>query len=118
MCYQILPTELRLKFRSTRYSTRQQTLNSQTQDSLRLSLNAVGHVRFVKGNHKERCKSRCCTKLQREIRVSEKCFLCRSLVFCKTCSKCQTCCSKSACRGKTSKFLANLAGSGCRSESC
>ena len=63
------------------------------------------------------CKSRYCTKLQREIKVCEKCFLCRSLVFCNHCTKCQTCCSKSAGRGKTSKFLANLAGSGCRSES-
>ena len=55
--------------------------------------------------------------IQREIKICEKCFLCRSLVFCNHCKKCQTCFSKSACRGKTSKFLANLAGSGCRSES-
>ena len=40
-----------------------------------------------------------------------------SLVLCKTCNKCQTCCTKSACRGQTSKLLANLVGSGCRSES-
>ena len=44
-------------------------------------------------------------------------FLCRSIVFCKTCNKCPTCCLKSACRGQTSKLLANLAGTGCRSES-
>ena len=37
--------------------------------------------------------------------------------MCKTCSKCQKCCLKSDCRGKTSKLLANLAGSGCRSQS-
>ena len=37
--------------------------------------------------------------------------------LCKTCNKCQTCCTKSACRGQTSKLLANLAGSGCQSES-
>ena len=66
---------------------------------------------------KERCKSRYCTKLERKIKVCEKCFLCRSLVFCQYCTKCQTCCSKSTCRGKTAKFLANLAGSGCRSKS-
>ena len=59
-----------------------------------------------------------CTNLQREIKVCEKCFLCQSLVFCKYCTKCQTCCSKSTCRGMTSKFLANLVGSGCQSESC
>ena len=43
--------------------------------------------------------------------------LCHSIVLCKSCDKCQTCCNKSACRGQTSKLLANLAGSGCRSES-
>ena len=34
-----------------------------------------------------------------------------------TCNKCQKCCTKSACRGQTSKLLANLAGYGGRSES-
>ena len=34
-----------------------------------------------------------------------------------TCKKCQKCCLKSAYRGETSKLLANLAGSGCRSKS-
>ena len=38
-------------------------------------------------------------------------------MLCKSCNKCQTCCNKSACRGPTSKLLANLAGPGCRSES-
>ena len=40
------------------------------------------------------------------------------MVLCSTCNKCRKCCLKSACRGQTSKLLANLAGSGCRSESC
>ena len=44
--------------------------------------------------------------------------MCHSIVLCKTCNKCQKCCTKSACRGETSKLLANLAGSGCQSESC
>ena len=39
---------------------------------------------------KERCKSRHCKTLQREIKICEKCFLCRSIVFCKTCNKCPT----------------------------
>ena len=59
------------------------------------------HVRFL-------------SKLQ--IKICERCFLHRSIVFCKTCNKCPTCCLKSTCRGQTSKLLANLAGSGCRSE--
>ena len=46
-----------------------------------------------------------------------KCFLCHSIVLCSTCNKCQKCCFKSACRDKTSKLLANLVGSGGRSES-
>ena len=33
------------------------------------------------------------------------------------CNKCQKCCLIFDCRGQTSKLLANLAGSGCRSES-
>ena len=49
---------------------------------------------------------------------SEKCFLCHSIVLCSTCNKCQKCCFKSACRGQTSKLLANLAGSGGRSKGC
>ena len=42
--------------------------------------------------------------------------MCHLIVLCSTCNKCQKCCLKSACRGQTSKILANLAGSGCRSE--
>ena len=47
---------------------------------------------------------------------SERYFLCHSIVLCSLCNKCQKCCLKSACRGQTSKLLANLAGSGCQSE--
>ena len=43
--------------------------------------------------------------------------MCHSIVLCSTCNKCQKCCLKSTCRGQTSKLLAILAGSGCRSES-
>ena len=41
---------------------------------------------------------------------------CHSIVLCQTCNKCQKCCPKSTCRDQTSKLLANLAGSGCRSK--
>ena len=69
---------------------------------------------------KERSKSRIdrCKVERWSIKICHRCFFCHSLVLCKTCNKCQTCCTKSACRGQTSKLLANLAGSGCRSESC
>ena len=68
---------------------------------------------------KERIKSRVSRlSLQKlQIKVCEKCFLCHSIVLCPTCNKCQKCCTKSACRGQTSKLLANLAGSGSRSKS-
>ena len=44
-----------------------------------------------------------------QIKMCERCFLCRTIVFCKTCNKCPSCCLKSACRGQTSKLLANMA---------
>ena len=37
---------------------------------------------------KERCKSRYCNTLSREIKICEKCFFCHSLVLCTTCKKC------------------------------
>ena len=43
--------------------------------------------------------------------------MCHSVVLCPSCNKCKRCCLKSSCRGKTSKLLAGLAGSGFRSES-
>ena len=68
---------------------------------------------------KERSKSRVSRLLlqKMQIKICERCFLCHSVVLCRTCNKCSNCCSKSACRGETSKLLANLAESGCRSES-
>ena len=69
---------------------------------------------------KERNKSRVSRLLYSKrslIKVCERCFLCHSIVLCPTCNKCPKCCLKSACRGQTSKLLANLAGSGCRPES-
>ena len=69
---------------------------------------------------KERSKSRVSRLLwqRKKMKICEKCFFGHSIVLCKTCNKCQTCCLKFACRGQTSKLFANLAGSGCRSESC
>ena len=52
-----------------------------------------------------------------QIKICEKCFLCHSIVLCQYSFKCQKCYPKSACRGQTSKILANLAGSGGRSQS-
>ena len=57
-----------------------------------------------------------CTKIS-PIKICERCFLCHSVVLCPSCNKCRKCCLKSSCRGKTSKLLAGLAGSGFRSES-
>ena len=52
-----------------------------------------------------------------QIKICERCFLCHSVVLCKACNKCQKCCHNSTCRGSSSRILANLAGSGGRSES-
>ena len=68
---------------------------------------------------KERPKSRIdrCKFKRVSIKICQKCVFCHSIVLCKSCNKCPTCCTKSTCRGQTSNFLANLAGSGCRSKS-
>ena len=75
---------------------------------------------YNRASTKERSKSRIdrCKFLKLSIKICQRCFFCHSLVLCTTCNKCQTCCTKSACRGQASKLLANLAGSGCPSESC
>ena len=67
---------------------------------------------------KERNKSRGSSLLseRKYIKICEKCFLCHSIVLCSTCNKCKKCCLNSACRGQTSKLLANLAGSRGRSK--
>ena len=51
------------------------------------------------------------------IKTCERCFLCHSVVLCPSCIKCKKCCLTSSCRGKAPKLLADLAGSGGRSES-
>ena len=63
---------------------------------------------------KERVKSLVSRLLseRKQIKICQRCFLCHSIVLCKTCNKCQKCCLKSACRGQTSKLLANLADTG------
>ena len=60
---------------------------------------------------KERSKSRVASlsyAKRLQIKICERCFLFHSIVLCKSCNKCQTCCNKSACRGPTSKLLANF----------
>ena len=71
---------------------------------------------FPKERIKSRVSSLLCSK-KSQIKICEKCFLCHSIVLCPNCNKCQKCYTKPACRGQTSKLLAYLAGSGCRSES-
>ena len=51
------------------------------------------------------------------IKICEKWLLCHSIILCQTCNMCPKCCPKSACRGQTSKFFENLAGTRCQSES-
>ena len=64
---------------------------------------------------KERSKSQVSSLLffskQVQSKICERRFLCHLIVLCQLCNKCQNCCTKSACRGQTSKLLANLVGS-------
>ena len=66
---------------------------------------------------KDRCKSCYCKLSQNRIKICERCFLCRSIVFCQACNQCPNCCTRTDSRGKTTKFLENLGKSGCRSKS-
>ena len=64
---------------------------------------------------KERHKSGYCPMSQ--IKIYERCCLCRSLEFCPTRNKCSNCCSRSTCRGKTTPVLGNLGTLGAGSNS-
>ena len=94
----------------------QRLSQDQTMNSVKCHVAKVVHS--ASGHSQERIKSACYVQRNHKIKICEKCFLCHSIVLCPTCNKCQKCCTKSACRGQTSKLLANLAESGCRSESC
>ena len=52
----------------------------------------------------ERCKSR----LSSTNKICERCFLCRSIVFCKMCHKCPNCCSKSTCWDQIAPVLGKM----------
>ena len=72
---------------------------------------------FTQEKNKSRGSSLLLSSKRVQIKICQRCFLCHSMVLCKTWNKCQKCCTKSTCRGETSELLANLAGSGSRSES-
>ena len=67
---------------------------------------------------KERCRSRVsrCKSERMSIKTCQRCFFCHSVVLCQSFNKCPSCCTKSACRGQTSKLLADLVGPRCRSK--
>ena len=65
---------------------------------------------------KERLKSQCMSNLHRN-KICERCFLCRSLVFCKSCHQCPTCCYRSACRGQVTAVLGEMGNPGFKSKS-
>ena len=53
---------------------------------------------------KERCKSRSSDVNK----ICERCFLCRSIVFCNMCHKCPNCCSRSTCRSQIDPVLGEM----------
>ena len=50
-------------------------------------------------------------------KICERCFLCRSLVFCKSCHQCPTCCYRSSCRGEVKPVLGEMGSPGFKSKS-
>ena len=65
---------------------------------------------------KERRKSQCMSKVHRN-KICERCFLCRSLVFCKSCHQCPTCCYRSSCRGEVKPVLGEMGSPGFKTKS-
>ena len=65
---------------------------------------------------KERRKSHLLSNVHRN-KICEKCFLCRSLVFCKSCHQCPTCCYRSSCRGEVKPVLGKMGSLGFESKS-
>ena len=65
---------------------------------------------------KERRKTQCMSNIHRN-KICERCFLCRSLVFCKSCHQCPTCCYRSSCRGKVTPVLGEMGSPGFKSKS-
>ena len=53
----------------------------------------------------------------REIKICERCFLCRSLELCKSCHQCPNCCYRSTCRGKAAEILGEVGSYGFESKS-
>ena len=46
-------------------------------------------------------------------KICERCFLCKSVVFCTNCQKCPTCCTKSSCRVKIARVLGEMGSLRC-----
>ena len=95
------------------------TLHTQTKDTLNVKFPVVPVVTTVPGQSQKKDLSPGpvnCHYKKMQIKICEKGFLCHSIVLCQSCFKCNKCCLQSACRDQTSKLLANLAGSGRRSE--
>ena len=65
---------------------------------------------------KERRKSQYLSNVHRN-KICERCFLCRSLVFCKACNQCPTYCYRSSCRGEVKPVLGEMGSPGFKSKS-
>ena len=65
---------------------------------------------------KKRLKSQCMSLVYKN-KICERCFLCRSLVFCKSCHQCPTCCFRSSCRGEVKPVLGEMGSPGFQSKS-
>ena len=85
-----------------------------------LNFNVDSHVANAPYCHrvatKERRKFHLLSNVHRN-KICEKCFLCRSLVFCKSCHQCPTCCYRSSCRGEVKPVLGEMGSLGFESKS-
>ena len=77
---------------------------SETRTHLPVYYHVANLVPFADGSPQERCKSRSSSTNK----ICERCFLCRSIVFCKMCHKCPNCCSKSTCRNQIAPVLGKM----------
>ena len=67
--------------------------------TLNLTVNScVANAHIVTGLPQRKGVNPNACQMYTEIKC-ERCFLCRSLVFCKSCHQCPTCCYRSSCRG-------------------
>ena len=78
-----------------------------------LNINSLvaDHVSFVVGHPQKKCLRPDC-KINKVIKICERCFLCRSIEFCPECPRYPSCCSRSICCCQIAPVWGNMAALG------